>query len=379
MSTRKQSRRKGGPNKLEPIDWHEFANDAVLNGNMSTLYRRPDTEDPTAYASAEALVEIEKRSNRSSQGAIPVDSDAPITPTAGTTPAVSTEPTAGTTPTVGTEPTVGTMPAVGAEPTVGITPAVSTEATVGVEPPVVPSSTPTVGQAPTAGPPPTIESTPTVGMEPAEIAEPLQDPDRVAPTMGIGPTVGPAVPNVPAVSITTKPTVGIQQAPGFAPTVGPVRKKVRPLRDVQDALTLAGQILYKVMYGMPDDGRSKSCSKGYRQLAAEAHLDKDTVRDLICEFKEKGIVCQVGTYDPDTRSAKTYEVLSERSILQIWRDAGLSFVTTGRNRPAFCNALGEPLTFIPTVGTDPIGLRQPTVGLTAGRSDSRNPKRPAAD
>jgi len=36
----------------------------VLNGNMSTLFQRPPTEDPSAYASPEALVEIEKRATR---------------------------------------------------------------------------------------------------------------------------------------------------------------------------------------------------------------------------------------------------------------------------------------------------------------------------
>src|SRR5664279_5525963 len=61
MSTPKQRRRNVGAKKLEPIDWHEFANDAVLNGNMSTLYRRPPTEDSTGYASSEALAEIDKR------------------------------------------------------------------------------------------------------------------------------------------------------------------------------------------------------------------------------------------------------------------------------------------------------------------------------
>ena len=64
MSASKQNRRKSTANKLEAIDWHEFANDAVLNGNMSTLYQRPASEDPTAYASTEALVEIDKRANR---------------------------------------------------------------------------------------------------------------------------------------------------------------------------------------------------------------------------------------------------------------------------------------------------------------------------
>jgi hypothetical protein len=59
MNPPKPNRRSA--NKLEPIDWHEYANDAVLNGNMSTLFQRPATEDPSAYASPEALVEIEKR------------------------------------------------------------------------------------------------------------------------------------------------------------------------------------------------------------------------------------------------------------------------------------------------------------------------------
>ena len=60
MNPKKQSRRKPHANKLEPIDWREFANDAVLNGNMSTLYRRPPNEDPSAYASPEAMLEIGK-------------------------------------------------------------------------------------------------------------------------------------------------------------------------------------------------------------------------------------------------------------------------------------------------------------------------------
>ena len=120
------------------------------------------------------------------------------------------------------------------------------------------------------------------------------------------------------------------------------RTKVKPIRDVQDALTLAGHVLYKAMYGAPDGARSKTCAKGYRQLAAETHLDKDTVRDLIVEFKEKAILREIRTYDPDTRSAKTYEVLSYKSILQIWRDAEIHYVTTGRRRPVFCAADGTP-------------------------------------
>ena len=42
MSTPKQSRRKIGAKKLEPIDWHEFANDAVLNGNKVFLIGNED-------------------------------------------------------------------------------------------------------------------------------------------------------------------------------------------------------------------------------------------------------------------------------------------------------------------------------------------------
>ena len=87
-----------------------------------------------------------------------------------------------------------------------------------------------------------------------------------------------------------------------------VKRKTKPIKDVQDALSLAGQVLYKAMYGAPDGAKSKTCTKGYRQLAAETHLDKDTVRDLISEFKGKGIIRETRTYDPDTRSAKTYEV-----------------------------------------------------------------------
>src|SRR2546430_2431327 len=94
MSTPKQSRRKGGVNKLEPIDWHEFANDAVLNGNMSTLYHRPATEDPTMYASPEALREIEKRVGRPAEKAVVVD----VGPVAADE---STIPTVGAAPTVG--------------------------------------------------------------------------------------------------------------------------------------------------------------------------------------------------------------------------------------------------------------------------------------
>lgn len=304
MNPPKPSRRKMGAKKLEPIDWHEFANDAVLNGNMSTLYHRPASEDPTAYASPEALLEIEKRVGRPGQKSVVIDFDS-----AGAGSII---------PTVGTEPTVGTIRRSGAdaaiEPTVGIRP------TVGADPELIPSSSSLI--KPTVGPRHTVGRKPTVG---------------------------------------AKPTVGMEPKP-----------KAKPIRDVQDALTLAGQVLYRAMYGAPDGAKSKLCTKGYRQLAAETHLDKDTVRDLIGEFKDKGIVRETRTYDPDTRSAKTYEVLSYRAILQIWRDANLQFVTTGRQRPMFCDAAGVILASGPTVGTGPtVGSRivasldRPTVGLIA--------------
>jgi len=189
-------------------------------------------------------------------------------------------------------------------------------------------------------------------------------PSYSAAALGTEPTVDPIVPGslVPvaqpgdAAGLSDRPTVG------SAPTVGldNRRREIKPIRDVQDALTLAGQVLYKTMYGAPDGAKSKSCTKGYRQLAAETHLDKDTVRDLITEFKDKGIVREIRSYNPDTRLAKTYEILSYKAILQIWRDVGLSFVTTGRKRPVFCTAEGELLSLGPTVGTEP------TVGPKAG-------------
>jgi hypothetical protein len=127
------------------------------------------------------------------------------------------------------------------------------------------------------------------------------------------------------------------------PTVGFEKgKRVKPIRDVHDALTLAGRILYKAMYGSAEGAEARQCAKGYRQLAAETHLDKDTVRDLIAEFKEKRIVREIASYNPDTRSSKTYEVQSSQAILKVWREAGFFFVTSGRQRPEFCTAQGLP-------------------------------------
>ena len=280
MNAKKPSRRKTSANKLEPIDWREFANDAVLNGNMSTLYRRPPNEDPTAYASPEAMVEIEKRVVR------------PDVPTVGE------EPTAQSIPTVGIEPAAGVVPTVDPEP-----PGRTSEGRA-IPDPILPNP-----------------SRPTVGLIPTD------DATRSAGTI---PTVGAI------------PTVGVMKS-----------RKIRPIRNVQDALTLAGQVLYRAMLGPAEDARSISCTKGYRQLATETHLDKDTVRDLIVEFKEKGILRETATYDADTRMAKTYEVLSHHAVLQLWRDAGLFFVTTGRQRPLFCNDQGDPIPFQPTVGLMP--------------------------
>jgi hypothetical protein len=253
MNPPKPNRRKPGANKLEPIDWHEYANDAVLNGNMSTLFQRPPTEDPSAYASPEALVEIEKRATRVGQALSPAN----CCPT----------------------PTGGLEPAEGASPTVG------TKLTIAPEPG---SGLPDDKKRSSA------ERTCRVPLDPG-------------------------------------PTVGIGKC-----------KKVKPIREVHDALTLAGRILYKAMYGPLEGTAARQCAKGYRQLAAETHLDKDTVRDLIAEFKDKRIVREIGSYNPDTRSSKTYEVQSNQAILEMWREAGLFFVTSGRQRPEFCTAQGRP-------------------------------------
>jgi hypothetical protein len=203
---------------------------------------------------------------------------------------------------------------------------------------------------PTVGPHPTVASVPSEGLEPTSyISTPVgtEPTERVAPTVSTEPTVG------------LRQTVGRthpnESAPteGFVPTVGINRnKKVKPIRTVQDALTLAGQVLYKAMLGA-GDAPSASCTKGYRQLAAETHLDKDTVRDLIVEFKQKGILHETATYDPDTRLSKTYDVLAPQAVLQAWRELGILFVTSGRQRPLFCSAAGDHMTFIPTVGAIP--------------------------
>jgi hypothetical protein len=202
-----------------------------------------------------------------------------------------------------------------------------------------------VGQAPTERIAPAVSSEPTAGLIPT--AKTTIVPRRLPtasslPTVGIPPAVGKMPPGV---SVPTEDLV---------PTVG-TKKKVKPIRTVQDALTLAGQVLYRAMLGSPD-AHSTSCTKGYRQLAAETHLDKDTVRDLIVEFKQKGILRETATYDPDTRLSKTYEVLSNQAILHGWRESGIHFVTAGRQRPLFCSASGDLMTFKPTVGTEPISL-----------------------
>ena len=62
------------------------------------------------------------------------------------------------------------------------------------------------------------------------------------------------------------------------------------------------------------------------------------------------MVREIGSYNPDTRSSKTYEVLSRPAILQMWRDAGILFVTAGRQRPEFCTAQGQPHLYVTPAG-----------------------------
>ena len=120
--------------------------------------------------------------------------------------------------------------------------------------------------------------------------------------------------------------------------------RVRELQEVQDAMTAAGQLLYLAMYGSyRDEGAVKVCRKGYRELADRAHIDKDTVRVLIEDFKEKGIVREIGTYDAKANLGKTYEVLSFGAIKELWRNAGILHVTQER-RPMLCDAAGNRLT-----------------------------------
>ena len=164
------------------------------------------------------------------------------------------------------------------------------------------------------------------------------------PTVGVEPTVCPEPAVGPAPTVSPEPTPGPPPTVGLAPTVGPARK-IKRIVVVEDALTAAGALLYRCMHGEPS-GAAQVCAKGYRQLAAETRLDKDTVRDLIVEFKTKGILVETATYDPDTRSSKTYRVLSPPAILDLWRHSGI-FHVTGR-RPILCDPAGTPLT--PTVG-----------------------------
>lgn len=254
MSAQRKPGSRKSKQKLEPIDWRELASDAVLNGNMSTLYHRPQAEDASAYASEEALDEIQRRTGRSFPAPEPAESMAP---------------------------SEGPRPTGGPNEPVGVMQHVTTN------PPVPPES-----------PVPSVRSIPSVG------------PRRI--------------------------------------TVAPSRK-IKIINDVYDALTLAGQILYKAMYGDPDAAPSKNCCKGYRQLAAETNLDKDTVRDLIADFKQKGIVKEIESYDPDIRLAKTYAVLSGRSMVRLWRNAGIQYVIPGR-KPVFCDGSGQPVSFTRPVG-----------------------------
>ena len=333
MNPKKQSRRKPSATKLEPIDWREFANDAVLNGNMSTLYRRPPTEDASAYASPEAMLEIEKRVIRSAPHAELPDEVGASAPTVGTEPPMPPK------------PTVGKLPAAGSAPT-------------GNEELATGGSTPTVGHDQPGNAPPAAGFGPTVG-HPSRVGLPPSAALQLEPTLE--PTVPPEPPVSSAPTVGRRSTVTLPPTEGSIPTVGQKAKKVKPIRTVHDALTLAGQVLYAAMLGAPQTPNA-SCTKGYRQLAAETHLDKDTVRDLIVEFKQKGIVHETATYDPDTRLSKTYDVRSHDAVLQAWRAAGIRFVTAGRQRPLFCTASGDLLQFTPTVGTEPTMGIVPSVG-----------------
>jgi len=187
---------------------------------------------------------------------------------------------------------------------------------------------------------------------------------------------------IPTVGV--KPTGGMEPPVGAEPTVVPVptvglKRKIKAIGEVQDALTLAGIVLYKAMYGTPDGNNSKTCRKGYRELASDARLDKDTVRDLIGDFKAKGIVEEIATYDPDTRLGKTYEVLSYRAILRRWRETGIQYVLSGR-KPVFCTAAGQMIDLIPTVGAKPT-VGTPPMPTTPGLAPTvggqpRSPVRP---
>jgi hypothetical protein len=353
---------------------------------MSTLYQRPPSEDPTAYASAEAMVEIQKRVGRGGQipgSPAPIEpSEGGIEPTVGPDPRDSAvqpdiEPTAGHNRPSEMTPTEGIVPPVGRVAPRGIRP------TVGIDQAAVPSDSAAGNAAgnPSPAAPGTSSSgmggRPTVGTEPsgceADTTEPpgragqpgsaMEKQPRTAASVaaaGPVPTAGPISP------------VGMVPAAGTLPTVGVgLKSRIKPIREIRDALTLAGQILYRAMYGVSEAAASRTCTKGYRQLAGETRLDKDTVRDLIREFKEKGIVREIGTYDPDTRSAKTYEVFPEGAIIETWQKAGVAFVTAGRQRPAFCSAHGQPLTLTRTTEPEPGrrlqregGSSIPTVGVS---------------
>jgi hypothetical protein len=152
MSRSQQNRRKTSAKKLEPIDWHEFANDAVLNGNMSTLYQRPPSEDATAYASPEALAEIRKRT----AGSMPRLLHGGAAEEAAQSLEVL-RPTVGPEHTVGLEPTVDT-------PSPGID---ISAAQLGKE---APASSGVILEGPEVLTPPTVGGKPTVGRRRSRLA-----------------------------------------------------------------------------------------------------------------------------------------------------------------------------------------------------------------
>ena len=187
----------------------------------------------------------------------------------------------------------------------------------------------------------------------------------VAPVVST-PTVVSTPPVEPVPPVRSVPTVGPTAPVGYVPSLPRPSKAVRPIRFVQDALTATAFIVYDRMYGAADGSALKICAMGYSELARETGRHKDLVRDIIVDLKQKGIVREIEKYDADTRKPKKYEVLSFSSALQLWREAGIGYVTKAR-RPMFCDSQGNEISFVPTVGPNSTAGTRPTappVGLT---------------
>ena len=199
----------------------------------------------------------------------------------------------------------------------------------------------------------------------------LSEPAK--PTGGFKTTEGLAPPVAANPSVAPSPTVGFTPPDRPVPPVGlrstVIAKHVRPIRLVQDALTATAFLVYDRMYGAANGLGVKICAMGYSEIARDTGRHKDLVRDIIADLKSKGIVREIDKYDADTRKPKTYEVLSFGSVLQLWREAGICYVTKAR-RPIFCDSQGNELSFVPTVGLSPTagsvatmttGVLKPTV------------------